>query len=49
MEQFEVEYLRHSLFESAKTIKAIVDKAGLIELLKNGMVSVVRAERQLNI
>lgn len=49
MEQFEVKYLKHSLFETAKTIKTTVNKAELIELLKNGMVSVISAERRLNV
>ena len=45
MERFEVEYLKHSIFKSAERIKVVVGKDGLIELLCNGMVSVLTAER----
>jgi hypothetical protein len=45
VEYFKVEYLKHSLFKPAEKISERVSKSGLIELLRDGMVSVISAER----
>lgn len=46
MENYEVEYLKHSLFEDCKTIKEIVSKGQLINLLASGMITVISARIQ---
>ena len=43
---YEVEYIKHSLFEEYKELKEIMSKEQLIKLLTQGMITVTSARIQ---
>jgi len=45
MEEFEVTYIVHSLFEEFKKQTEIVTKVRLIKLLEQGLITVLEAKR----